>query len=143
MRRRALAGAGVAVTILGACYMGVNPERSPVVTSPAGTMVRVEWRGRDDGYWSDQGELLAISDSGVFLFQDRRVVFYPVRAPVVLRPRQAPGARRIDLTDVDDEELEKARPYARHPFGLSDARVLELARTMARDSAVVRRVRAP
>jgi hypothetical protein len=137
--------AGCALVVLlfvtEACRIGANPSRSPVARGLHGTMTQIDWRGSDDGYWSAEGELFVVADSGVFLLHDRSVVFYPAGAPVRLRPTQAPGVSRVDLANWGDVDIQGLRSFARHPFGLDDSQILDVARSMRKDAIAVRRSR--
>ena len=83
-----------------------------------------------------------VADSGVYLLHDRAVVFYPYGAPATLRPRHAPGVRRlIDLRRANSEDLRDLAEFARHPFGLTDEQLTTLARSMGREDVIVRRER--
>lgn len=127
------------VVVSTSCRVGRNPARSAVATGPRGTRVDIDWRGPDDGYWERFAELVVVADSGLFLLHSPNVVFYPLGAPVRMRPREAPGVRSVNLETAVAEDLGELARYARYPFGLDDTQIERLAEAMGRDRVIVRR----
>ncbi len=121
-----------------ACRVGFDPTTSRVATSPLGTVVRVEWSGPTNSFWSDRSELIAVTDSGLYMLHGNALVFYPIGVPARLTALDARGIGRLYLQDPEPEALADWTPYARYPFGLSDDRLQALALALGRDSIAVR-----
>lgn len=130
-----------ALLAISACRIGsgVDPSSSPVATSPHGTLMRIDWREDNGQFWGDRAELLAVSDSGLYLLHAGTVVFYPRGVDAVLRPIQAEGIGNLHLRSVSDLMLDSVAIYARYPFGLSPDQIDELLTVLHSDSVIVRR----
>jgi len=122
-----------------ACYVGTDPSRLAVARSPHGVAMRVAWLGSDAGNWGQDAELLAISESGIYLLHGRTPVLYPFGAPAILRTRSGPRFRFDLRSSIDEERLEAIAPYARYPFGLDETGMRTLLDALGGDSVVVRR----
>lgn len=132
----------LALLAAASCQIGGNrnPADSPVATSPHGATIHVDWRESDEGYWGDEAELLAVTDSGLYLLDGGSVVLYPFGVDAVVQAQSAPGTQPFNLDDPPDVALSVLEPYARYPFGLDRERMDGLLAALGRDSVVVRRV---
>lgn len=121
-----------------ACRVGFDPTTSRVATTPLGTAVRVEWSGPTNAFWSNEAELIAVSDSGLYLLHGESMVFYPLGVTARLTAVDARGIGRLYLGEPNPGTLADWTPYARYPFGLTDDRLEALAEALGGDSIAVR-----
>jgi hypothetical protein len=146
MRARRTAGSNVVLAALlllplfvTGCTIGHNPASSPVATTAYGAQVVVDWRGTPTSFWESRAEVVLVADSGIYLRHESTLVFYPIGVKARLRPRDAPGVGTVNLERANSEMLVDLAQYARHPFGLSEEQLKQLARSMGTDSIFIRR----
>ena len=135
-----LALCGAVVLPISACRVGGgNPASSPVATSPRGATLTIDWRESRETYWSDTAELLAVSDSGLYLLHGRHIVLYRFGSDARLRSMEAPTVETVDLREPEEQEVQDLAAYARYPFGLDAVGLARLGEALGIDSVVVRR----
>lgn len=114
--RRVIAAPSLALCATTGCVLGRSLATVEPARSPHGITVTISgWTGI-----RFQGELLALSDSGLLMLVDERVAF--VYADAIERVRTAPGAEGFFVIDGDLRNSESARrliPLSRYPAGIS------------------------
>ena len=114
-----------------ACRWGTRVERFPAATTPFGATMAIS--GPDRRFLD--GELLAATDSGLFVARQARVIFVPFAAIASARVAGLDQAYMLDRGKAPDaERLARLRRVSRFPQGLSDDVLARLLRAHAQDS---------
>ena len=113
MRRKKML-AVVAVSALVGCHVGRSGADLPVAKQPGGAQVSVRVSSGSYG-----GELLAVSDDGVFISSDR-IVFAPFSAIMSFSADEMGRQFRLEKGEVPSiEKLARLRAVSRFPQGLT------------------------
>jgi hypothetical protein len=119
-----------------ACRWGPRLDRFPAATTPSGATMAIAGAGRS----SLDGELLAATDSGLFVARRARVTFVPYAAISSARVVGLDQAYMLARGRAPDAgRLARLRRVSRFPQGLSDEVLARLLRAHAQDD--VERVR--
>lgn len=133
MRRALRFGLVLAVCgVATGCRVGHNPVASPAARSPHGVLVELRLRSGDD---SLSGELIEVRDQAIVVRAIGQIVLVPFSA--VRSARSQSGPRRTRVRGSDAEHFKTWAPFARYPYGLTEAQLDELLRLEGQSTLVV------
>lgn len=130
-------------SMAGSCRLGSNAADSRVARSPYGARVVFQFSGTAEVSGTsvrlDQPvELLVVSDSGLLVEASGRLVMVGFTSFETAKLLDSPGVGTIRGEGPDHPSLEKARPYSRYPFGLTDEQLERLLRQRGQSAVLVK-----
>ncbi|MGH7444171.1 MAG: hypothetical protein ACREKM_04820 [Longimicrobiales bacterium] len=131
--------AGLAALLLVAgCSFHHGPRGDTVgaLIQPAGVTVELRLAGSPDEEQRElTGELLDVRDDGVLLLTDR-ILLIDYEAIERIRPLHYPLAPRIGWGATPGEAARTLQPVSRYPYGMADAVLVRMLRTLAQADVV-------
>ena len=126
--------------VLGAaCALGPRASRHPIAKGPDGSPIRITLQGQHPTYTQQlDGELLAVSDTGLWVLVDRHQLTFVPYSVVASAELRETGAPYYEGAAPPPKDLaERFRLESRFPQGLSPDLLRKILEAYGASSAVV------